>query len=85
MKNRHEFADQMQWPLVNFVKTVTKLRIFYFFSVRSIFFSPNEQQKQYFYEWRSHSLISLLVFMSEIKTDLSLLLLYCCFTSTVNI
>ena len=24
MKSRHEFADQMQWPLVNFVKTVAK-------------------------------------------------------------
>ena len=24
MKRRHEFADQMQWPLVNFVKTVAK-------------------------------------------------------------
>ena len=23
-KNRHKFADQMQWPQVNFVKTVTK-------------------------------------------------------------
>ena len=24
MKSRHEFDDQMQWPLVNFVKTVAK-------------------------------------------------------------
>ena len=24
MKGRHEFADQMQWPLVNFVKTVAE-------------------------------------------------------------
>ena len=29
-------------------------RKFDFFSVRSIFISPNEQQKQYFHEWRSH-------------------------------
>ena len=43
-------------------------RIFDFFSIRAIFISPNEQQKQYFHEWR----IPLLVFMSEIKNDLSL-------------
>ena len=24
MKGRHEFADQMQWQLVNFVKTVAE-------------------------------------------------------------
>ena len=24
MKSRHEFDDQTQWPLVNFVKTVAK-------------------------------------------------------------
>ena len=24
MKSRHEFADLMQWPPVNFVKTVAK-------------------------------------------------------------
>ena len=30
---------------------VSILRIFDFFSVRSIFISPNEQQKQYFHEW----------------------------------
>ena len=24
MKSRHEFADQIQWPVVNFVKTVAK-------------------------------------------------------------
>ena len=24
MKSRHEFADQMQWPQVSFVKTVIK-------------------------------------------------------------
>ena len=36
MKSRHEFADKMQWPLVNFVKTVairtpemSTLRIFF--------------------------------------------------------
>ena len=37
MKSRHEFADQMQWPLVNFIKTVAERtaemstpRIFFF-------------------------------------------------------
>ena len=34
-----------------------------FFSVRLIFMSLNEHQKQYFYEW---------VFMSEIQNDLTL-------------
>ena len=30
------------------------LRIFDFFSVRTIFISPNEQQNQYLHEWQSH-------------------------------
>ena len=29
-------------------------RIFDFFSVRSIFISPNEHQKLYFHSWQSH-------------------------------
>ena len=30
------------------------IEVFDFFSARSIFISPNEQQKQNFHEWRSH-------------------------------
>ena len=48
------------------------LRIFDFFSVRSIFISPNEHQKWYFHEWPPRVKIPLLVFMSEIKIDLTL-------------
>ena len=31
------------------------IRIFDFFSIKSIFISPNEHQKKYFLEWRSHA------------------------------
>ena len=35
-------------------KKTEDIEDFDFFGVRSIFISPNEQQKQYFHEWRSH-------------------------------
>ena len=60
------------WPFTfdtAIMRTESSL-IFDFFSVRSIFISPNERQKQYFNEPRVK--ILLLVFMSEIKNDLSL-------------
>ena len=43
------YLCKKQW----FIKKVQ--RIFDFFSVRSIFISLNEQQKQYFHEWLCHS------------------------------
>ena len=38
-----------------FSYVVNKYRIFDFFSVRSIFISQNEHQKQYFQEWEAMS------------------------------
>ena len=44
-----------------------------FFSVRSNFISPNEHQMRYFQEWRYPRVkIQVLVFMREIKFDISL-------------
>ena len=44
-----------------------------FVSVISNFISPNEHQNQYFHEWRQQRVkIQVLVFMSEIKFELTL-------------
>ena len=40
MKSRHEFADQMQWPPVNFVETLTK-RTFEMYDLRAFYFVHN--------------------------------------------